>query len=107
VTMRLRVEPRGESSFETSLDKLISWLAVPSVGEQLQVKYDPDNTKHIVILEDSNAAPVMSSTSYSSASSYSSPAKTIDQELSNLARLHQNGDLSDAEFEKAKKKLLE
>ncbi|MEO8607838.1 MAG: SHOCT domain-containing protein [Chloroflexota bacterium] len=30
----------------------------------------------------------------------------MSAELSNLARLHQNGDLTDAEFERAKKKLL-
>ncbi len=66
------------------------------------MKYDPDHKQHVVIVEE-----IQSSSSTYTAGTYRGASGTsISDELAELARLHQNGDLSDDEFERAKKKLL-
>ena len=52
VRLRLRVEPPGEAPFEVSQEKLVSMingLQGYSVGDHVEVKYDPDNRKHLII----------------------------------------------------------
>lgn len=125
-TIKMRVERLGEEPFEAKLEKM-SWLPTMSEGEQVQVKYDPDHRSHVVILNDAGAAGQMSSGRYASSRSTSratldpeleelmrmeekarsgASGTNISDELSKLAQLHKSGDLTDAEFESAKKKLL-
>ncbi len=129
VKIQLRVEPDGEAPFEASLEKITSWLSGPSEGDTIQVKYDPRNKKHVVILSQSDLGYSTGPGAFRSGLSHTvgysrgsaagqagvGPASqnhravsgvVIADQLANLAQLHRSGDLSDAEFEAAKKKLL-
>ena len=124
VKLQLRVEPSGEAPFEVSQDKeisMITGIGRYEAGAHLQVKYDPDNKKHLAILSGSAAAPSYSTSQRSasedpelaalaqyetSSSEVHSAGSDVAHDLADLAKLHKNGDLSDAEFEAAKKKLL-
>lgn len=104
VKLHLRVEPSGESSFEAVITAPVSRIAVPSNGDTLWVKYDPKNKKHITILDQTDVQPLSEQPSYQTLRS--SPVTDVANELAKLAELHRNGDLTDAEYQAAKKKLL-
>jgi len=71
------------------------------------VKYDPNNKQHVVILSESDNASSYAATP-SSAKAYASgsPGAEMARNLAELSHLHKSGELSDSEFEAAKKKLL-
>lgn len=115
--VKLRVEPRDAEAFEVSMED--TWFGRPSAGSTIQVKYDPNHKQRVVMLDFSlvnssvNRAGLdpelqaLYDLESSMAHREGSSAKTnISDELANLARMHKNGDLSDAEFERAKQKLL-
>jgi hypothetical protein len=108
--VKLRVEPRDDEAFEVSMDD--TWFGHPSEGSKIQVKYDPKHKQHVVILSSSPANWGVNRAGLDPElqalyNLETSAAKTnISDELANLARMHKNGDLSDAEFERAKQKLL-
>jgi len=112
--VKLRVEPFGEEPFEAELED--TWFARPPSSGNVQVKYDPNHKKHVVIL-DSSVVNSGASLDPELQALYDLESRDVQrggraagasmsEEISNLARLHKNGDLSDAEFERAKKKLL-
>jgi hypothetical protein len=94
VTLHLRVQPSNNVPFEISLDTRVSRVAIPRVGDTYMVKYDPENRDHLVLLDWANTI----STGTSRAN--------MTQELTHLAELHRKGDLSDAEYAAAKRKLI-
>jgi hypothetical protein len=98
VTLRLQVQPADDVPFEANLETRVSRVDVPRIGDTFLVKYDPDNKAHILLLRqsDSDAAYGMMPSS----------GTDIVQELAKLAELHKNGDISDTEYDAAKKKLL-
>jgi hypothetical protein len=133
VKLQLRVEPPDEAPFEVSLERqisLLSGLGGLHAGARLQVKYDPNNKKHVVILSHSDAAEAQdyrmktggarADAETAGLSRYeggvaggnaggnagSNSGSHVASDLAELAALHKRGDLSDAEFESAKKKLL-
>jgi hypothetical protein len=100
VKIKLRVEPRDEEPFEVTLEN--TWFARPIEGGAVQVKYDPNHKQHVVIVSDAQPLPG----GHRHETSAHAVSASISDELAELARLHKNGDLSDDEFERAKKKLL-
>ncbi len=133
IKLSLHVEPPDEAPFDTSINKLASWLSVPDVGSPIQVKYDPANKKHIVIVSNSDPSYSASPTPRSNANARfdsqgnlntefealrkmpeagshranGASGKSISEELADLVQMHKSGDLSATEFEAAKKKLLD
>ncbi|MCG3139538.1 MAG: hypothetical protein HDKAJFGB_00415 [Anaerolineae bacterium] len=50
VRFRLRVTPSAGAPFEVGVRAFVSRVALPRVGEQVRVKYDPDNPKHVIMI---------------------------------------------------------
>jgi len=105
IRLNLRVEPPDDAPFEVSQERrisLFSGLGSYSEGARVQVKYDPNNKHHVVILSDT------AYTSRPAAKSFGteSPGAEMARSLAELSHLHKSGELSDSEFEAAKKKLL-
>ncbi len=48
--MKLKVQLQYEPEFETEIQTAVSKIAVPRVGDKLNIKYNPANTSEIVIL---------------------------------------------------------
>jgi len=167
IKLKLQVNPPDEAPFEASVTKQVSVLSGfsgYSDGRTLQVKYDPNNKKHITLLDHSAVSSVQQH-HHTSASSHADPElapsernesrpasadfaqdynftskqqqkreyeerqrqhrqtqnhsqhqhqqhqpdgsnAAIAEELTRLSELHKSGDLDDAEYAAAKKKLL-
>lgn len=110
--MQLHFEPPGEPPFEVKQERRISlFVGQGGVGEgaRVQVKYDTANKQHVVILGDSDTTPSpVPARRSGSAAAYEteSPGAALARNLTDLSHLHKSGELRDAEFEAAKKKLL-
>jgi hypothetical protein len=50
--LTLRVSPVNESSFRTTRQLALPGARVPSVGETMTVKFDPQSRKNVVLLEE-------------------------------------------------------
>jgi hypothetical protein len=50
VKMKLRVQPAFGPSFETTAEAAVSKIAVPRVGDKINIKYNPVNNSEIVVL---------------------------------------------------------
>jgi hypothetical protein len=50
--LTLRVSPVNESSYKTTRVLALPKARVPSVGEQMTVKFDPQSRKNVVLLEE-------------------------------------------------------
>ncbi len=119
ILVQLRVEPPDGEPFEVIQQKDLFLFGGGgySEGEHLQVKYDPNNRKHVVILDQSDAASSFgnASSSVSANSGYEerqfrreakSPPADLARDLADLSKLHQSGELSDSEYEDAKRQIL-
>lgn len=112
VKVQLLVEPSGEPPFEVKQERrisLFSGFGGLREGAHVQVKYDPNNKQHVVIMDDADSPLNFALASKSSSTaSYGteSPGSAMARNLAELSHLHKSGELSDAEFETAKKKLL-
>jgi hypothetical protein len=109
VKLRLRVETPDEAPFEVNQEKQISMLTglgSYSAGAHVKVKYDPDNKQHVVILSDSDTPADYHAESSSAVAEAFNARPGVTQDLAELSKLHQRGELSDSEFAAAKKKLL-
>ena len=99
VEVRLRVEPPDGEPFEVSRKVLVSRVRVPRAGERVEVVYDPADherfTFRIADLADDAVAAAQPGDD-----------RTIES-LERLARLREQGILSDAEFEEQKRRVLE
>jgi len=112
ILVQMRVEPlAGGEPFEIILEKNISILSGFGdfyEGAKFKVKYDPNNKKHVVFMKDfstSNYSHGSTSTNYESQNT-GHGGENIEKQLGKLSNLHKSGELSDAEFEQAKKKIL-
>lgn len=92
VRLRLRVEPEGDEPFEAERKVVVSRLAIPRVGERLEVAYDPADVEKLTFRIAELADDAASS-------------DRLDQ-LERLARLHRDGVLTDAEFAAEKARIL-
>lgn len=102
VKLQLRVEPPNAAPFEVSVDKeisMITGLGGYAAGGRVMVKYDPANHNHLVIVGE----PDTPADSHGAASNYRSD---VTDKLAELSRLHKSGELTEAEYAAAKKKLL-
>jgi hypothetical protein len=93
VRLRLRVQPEGEPPFEVERKLLVSRLAIPRVGERVEVAYDPDDRDRFTFRAADLADDVARAPS------------RID-ELTKLAELRSSGVLTEAEFEAEKRRIL-
>jgi hypothetical protein len=51
--LTLRVTPVNESAYKTTRTLALPGARVPSVGEQMTVKFDPQSRKNVVLMEES------------------------------------------------------
>ena len=49
VRLKLRVQPDALPAFETTINVLVSRIAVPSVGDTIKVRYDPARPKDVIV----------------------------------------------------------
>jgi hypothetical protein len=50
VRMKLRVQPQFGAGFETTAEAAVSKIAVPRIGDKINIKYNPVNTSEIVVI---------------------------------------------------------
>ena len=50
VSVRLRVQPAGQPAYETNMRVAVSRLAIPRVGDTVQVKFDPKKPKDLIVV---------------------------------------------------------
>lgn len=50
VQMKLKVQPQYGPEFETEIQTVVSKIAVPRVGDKLNIKYNPANTSELIII---------------------------------------------------------
>jgi len=95
-------------AYEATLNGLFMFGDVPSVGDTIPLLVDPENPQRF---EYDDAATLDSSDSVdvapSDAARSTDSSGNIADQLAQLASLRQQGALSDAEFDAAKKKLLD
>jgi putative oligomerization/nucleic acid binding protein len=109
VKLQLRVEPPNEAPFEVSLEKqfsMLTGLGGYSAGAHINVKYDPANKNHSVIISDPDGTSDYRAKPRSAVAQASNSGSDVTQKLAELSKLHKSGELSDSEFAAAKKKLL-
>jgi hypothetical protein len=138
--VKLRVRPSGDAPFEYTLEKSADKLMGVYEGATVNVKYDPDNKKHVVLvkpegqfvkgvgfngfsgrptvinMQSGNIPPQYADLINNALNQAGQQGKVVvngqgasgnlTAQLTELATLHQNGALSDAEYEAAKKKIL-
>ena len=109
--VKLQVQPSGDMPFEVVMEKSGNQLFGVRQGSNINVKYDPDNKKHVVIVQaEGQFAPSAGFTQWPANVIYTqngpTPRRDVAQQLLEMVKLHQQGQLSDSEFETAKKKLL-
>lgn len=51
VKMKLNVQPQFGVAFETIAEAMVSKIAVPRVGDKINIKYNPVNTSEIVVIQ--------------------------------------------------------
>jgi hypothetical protein len=50
VRMKLKVQPQFGMSFETEVETAVSKIAVPRVGDKVNIKYNPANQQELIIV---------------------------------------------------------
>lgn len=50
VKMKLKVQPQYGMGFETEIETAVSKIAVPRVGDKVNVKYNPANQQELIIV---------------------------------------------------------
>jgi len=111
ITLHLHVETPEETAFDfTSVQRISAFGRKP--GTKVPVKYDPQNTDHVIVLRPDDYTKILDPYDQNIRDGWEGYYR-IDQTdpeisagLEKLAAMHQQGDLSDAEFESAKQKLL-
>lgn len=130
-TLRLRVQRAdGAAAYEARLSGLFMLGEIPDVGDRMSLRIDPKDPQHLTSVDESAAgqeAPAAQSGRLPGGASNSasrfrmqhhlrdqpdvaaapdSQGDDIAGALDKLARLHQAGSLTDAEFEQAKARIL-
>lgn len=50
VKMKLKVQPQYGVEFETEIETAVSKIAIPRVGDKLNIKYNPANNSDLIII---------------------------------------------------------
>ncbi len=50
VRMKLKVQPQFGMSFETEVETAVSKIAIPRVGDKVNIKYNPANQQELIIV---------------------------------------------------------
>jgi hypothetical protein len=105
-TLRLRIERRdGVAPYEASLKGTFMFGEIPQPGAKLSVIVDPLRPQHIEF-DSAKATFADRPQATRSTSRPQTPAPDIAAQLAKLTAMHRSGDLTDAEFAAAKKRLL-
>jgi len=109
LAVKLQVQPGSEAPFQVMLEKSATHLFNVRQGAMVNVKYDPNNKKHVVVVQPDNQFANAAGVTYTPnelSDFFNMKSKNMTQDLLELVTLHKRGELTDAEFEAAKKKLL-
>jgi hypothetical protein len=98
--LKLRVEPEGEPAFEASFGQALT-QTVPITGWICKVVFDPADRSKIAMIDGTAVRPAAAPVQAVAPPDHS----PVDQ-LTKLAELKDRGELTDAEFQSAKAKLL-
>jgi len=97
-TLRLRIERAdGVAPYEAKFKGTFMLGEIPGVGSAVPLRVDPNNPRHFEAVKDEGGSH------YEPAPSADD---TITDQLQRLAELHRRGDLTDAEFAAAKRRIL-
>jgi hypothetical protein len=106
-TLRLRIERSdGLAPYEARLKATFMLGEIPEPGATLSVVVDPVRPQHIELASTKEAVQQHHSPVTRTPAGLPAPAPDIAQQLQKLTSMHRGGDLSDAEFAAAKKRLL-
>jgi hypothetical protein len=94
----LDVHPKGGPPFEAKFELPELRVFLLDKGDTVYVMYDPQNTRHVVLVPHERRARTPET--------HAKAAPDLTSQLERLASLHQAGQLTLAEFEAAKRKLL-
>jgi len=50
VRMKLRITPQFGPAFETTSETAVSKIAIPRVGDKINIKYNPANTSQVLVV---------------------------------------------------------
>jgi hypothetical protein len=50
VVMQLKVQPQYGPPFETQVKTAVSKIAIPRVGDKINIKYNPANTTELIVI---------------------------------------------------------
>ncbi|HMQ78151.1 MAG TPA: hypothetical protein PKE39_07620 [Ignavibacteria bacterium] len=50
VRMKLRITPQFGPAFETTAETAVSKIAIPRVGDKINIKYNPANTSQVLVV---------------------------------------------------------
>jgi putative oligomerization/nucleic acid binding protein len=106
--VRLRIHRSdGAPEYEATWNGLFMLGEIPSPGDRLPLIIDPENPQRVEYDDSKTTDSVNARTSAAATSTpFANAGENIGEELERLARLHERGALTDAEFAAAKKKLL-
>ena len=107
--VRLRIEREdGAAPYEGVLNGLFMLGEIPSPGDRLRLRVDPNRPQHFEYDKsgDAAAAAAAPSAEFRPTPSAGADHHHLAEELRQLADLHARGALTDSEFDAAKKKLL-
>jgi TATA-binding protein-associated factor Taf7 len=48
--MQLKVQPQYGPPFETQVKTAVSKIAIPRVGDKINIKYNPANTTELIVI---------------------------------------------------------
>jgi Short C-terminal domain len=99
-TLRLRIErPDGVAPYEARLKATFMLGQIPEPGARLSVLVDPARPQHIELVGRNATSPRTRNKPQAS-------EPDVTEQLRKLTTMHNSGDLTDAEFAAAKKRLL-
>jgi hypothetical protein len=106
-TLRLRIERSdGVAPYEARLKATFMLGEIPEPGATLPVVVDPVRPQHIELSDTKPTVQQHHSPVTRTPAGPPVPAREITEQLQKLTSMHRGGDLSDAEFVAAKKRLL-
>jgi Short C-terminal domain len=106
-TLRLRIERRnGAAPYEASLKGTFMLGEIPAPGARLSVLIDPLRPQHVEIASKKPTSKTDGPQATRRTARPHTLAPDISEQLADLTSMHRRGDLTDAEFTAAKKRLL-
>lgn len=106
-TLRLRIErPDGTAPYEVTLKDTFMLGEIPQPGARLSVLVDPLRPQHVEFASKTATSKSNQPRSTRTMGRTQQLEPDITEQLRKLTTMHRSGDLSDAEFAAAKKRLL-